>query len=444
MNHGLFWKLFAILVAGTVVLFAGIHWLVNHTEQEMSYIAEHHQQEMKAWARHAESLYLKGEVDELNRWIDNLQDKEDAWVAIVSPELHLVAGNRIDEEYVKEFRLGRSIEWMIHLYHNYNPVMDLFFEDGETHFIIRLPQRMRPGSLWQTTQLILQIGLPFCVLAVVCLLLYRHLVSPIRKLEKTTRQFAAGNYDVRVSESLGRRNDELASLAQTFDVMAAHTGGLIVTQRQLIADLSHELRTPITRIELALNDTGQSAGNDTIERIKKDVAGIRALSEDTFTLAWMDTEKPVISSEPMDLVDLLDSIIDDARFEFFDRHIQALLPDEAPVKDSNSRILGQAIENIVRNALRYTPTGGQVEVELIELKDYFLLTVSDQGPGVPQEHLDDIFKPFFRVEKERGKDSGGFGLGLALAKRQIEALSGSITATNLPQGGLKMTIMLPF
>ncbi|MCP4595277.1 histidine kinase sensor domain-containing protein [Neptuniibacter sp.] len=442
MNHGLFWKLFAILVAGTVVLFAGIHWLVNHTEREMSYIADHHQQEMRAWANHAESLYVKGDMDELNRWIIQLQDKEYTWVAIVSPELHLIAGNKIDQSYVDEFRLGRSIEWMIHLYHNYNPVMDLFFEDGETHFIIRLPQRMRPGNLWQTTQLMLQVGLPFCVLAVVCLLLYRHLVSPIRKLEKTTRQFAAGNYDVRVRDSLGRRNDELASLAQTFDAMAEHTGGLIVTQRQLIADLSHELRTPITRIEMALNAKDQQASQDSIERIKKDVACIRALSEDALTLAWIDTEKPIISSEPMDLVDLLDSIIDDARFEFFDRRIQAYLPDVAPIEGSNNRVLGQALENVVRNALRYTPVGGQVEVELIKLKDHFQLTIADQGPGVPDEYLEKIFQPFFRVEKERGKDSGGFGLGLALAKRQIEALSGRISAANQPQGGLLITVTL--
>lgn len=442
MNHGLFWKLFAILVAGTVVLFAGIHWLVNHTEREMSYIADHHQQEMRAWADHAESLYVKGDMDELNHWINQLQTKENTWIAIVSPELRLIAGNKIDQSYVEEFRLGRSVEWMIHLYHNYNPVMDLFFEDGETHFIIRLPQRMRPGNLWQTMQVMLQIALPFCVLALVCLLLYRHLVSPIRKLEKATRQFADGSYDVRASDSLGRRNDELASLAKTFDAMAVHTGGLIVTQRQLIADLSHELRTPITRIEMALNAKDQQESRDAIERIKKDVACIRALSEDALTLAWIDTEKPIISAEPMDLVDLLDSIIDDARFEFFDRHIQAYLPDVAPIEDSNNRVLGQAIENVVRNALRYTPAGGQVEVELIKFKDYFQLTIADQGPGVPDEYLEKIFQPFFRVEKERGKDSGGFGLGLALAKRQIEALSGAISAANRPQGGLMITITL--
>lgn len=305
---------------------------------------------------------------------------------------------------------------------------------------------MRPGNLWQTTELMLQIGLPFCVLAVVCLLLYRHLVSPIRKLEKTTRQFAAGNYDVRVRGSLGNRNDELASLAQTFDAMAEHTGGLIVTQRQLIADLSHELRTPITRIEMALNATmregGQGNIQETIDRIQKDVSGMRALSEDALTLAWLETEKPAVMSESMDLVDLLDSIIDDARFEFSDRHILAVLPDDAPIEQSNSRILGQAIENIIRNALRYTPVGGQVKIELTLCKGFYYLTIADQGTGVPEEYLENIFQPFFRVEQERGKDSGGFGLGLALAKRQIEVLSGTISARNRVEGGLEMEIRL--
>ncbi len=135
-------------------------------------------------------------------------------------------------------------------------------------------------------------------------------------------------------------------------------------------------------------------------------------------------------------------IIDDARFEFFDRRIQACLPDVAPIEGSNNRVLGQAIENVVRNALRYTPQGGQIDVELTKFQGHFQLTIADQGPGVPDDCLENIFQPFFRVEKERGKDSGGFGLGLALAKRQIEAMSGSISAANQPQGGLLITIIL--
>lgn len=442
MKHGLFWKLFAILVAGMVVLFAGIHWFINHTEQKMSYIDATFQNEMAQWAEHAETLYRSGEIEELNRWVVSLQEREQTWAAVVSTSIDLHAGERMDSYYAEGFYLGRSPEWMIHLYMNYNPVMDFIFADKRTHFLIRLPERMRPGGMWQTAQFGLQVALPFCVLAIVCLLLYRHIVSPIRKLEKTTRQFSEGNYEARISESLGHRNDELTSLAKTFDAMAERTGGLIVTQRQLLADLSHELRTPITRVEMALNSARKEPTPQVIERVNREVATIRELSEDALTLAWMDTEKPCVSLESLDLVDLLDSLIDDARFEFSDRNVQAILPENAPIQNSNNRLLGQAIENVVRNALRYTPVNGRVEIVLVETGDQYKITVSDQGPGVPDEHLENIFQPFFRVEKARGKNPGGFGLGLALAKRQVEALSGSIKAANLSKGGLQMTITL--
>lgn len=443
MNRALFWKLFAILVAGTLLLFAGIYWLVNHTEQRMSYIADPYKQELAGWAGHAENLYRSGEIEELNRWVMELQEREQTWVAVVTPEIHLLAGDRMDQTYADGFYLGRSIDWMIHLYFNYNPVMDFIFADAKTHFLIRLPSRMRPGHLWQPTQLMLQFALPACVLALVCLLLYQHLVSPIRKLEKTSRQFADGNYDARVADSLGMRNDELASLARAFDSMAERTGGLIVTQRQLIADLSHELRTPITRIEIALDCAEKEASPEVIRRIKGDVETIRELAEDTLTLAWMDTEKPVIDSEDMDLVDLIDSIIDNAGFEFGDRTISAQLPDSALIRSSSSRLLGQAVENVLRNGLRYTPVGGEVTVQLNPCRENYILTIQDQGRGVPEQHLASIFKPFFRVETARGKDSGGFGLGLALAKRQIDALAGQIKADNRPEGGLRVTITLP-
>lgn len=444
MKRRLFWKLFAILVAGTVALYGAIDWLANHTEQRMSLIAEQHQQEMKSWAAEAEEIYKAGEMQLLDQWIEDLEKREDTWVAIAGSDLTLLAGNYMDDYYTGSLRLGRNVEYMIHLYYAYNPIMELPFVDGHTHFLIRLPQRMRPGGFLKPAQLLLQIALPFVVLALVCLMLYRHLVTPIQKLEKATRQFNEGNYDARVSQSLGARNDELASLARTFDTMAEHTGGLIVTQRQLIADLSHELRTPITRIEMALSSTSEKNCQENIERIQREVAQMREMTEDALTLAWMDTEKPQIEGESLDLVDLLDSIIDDARYEYPDRRLVSALPQSAPLNSSSHRVLGQSIENIIRNALRYTPTDGTVCVELSIQTNKYALDISDQGPGVPDDALEKIFQPFYRVEKSRGTESGGFGLGLALAKRQIEAVSGQIKAENLPDGGLKMSLELPF
>ena len=248
MKRRLLWKLSAIIVAGTVLLFWLIHILVNKTEQHMSFIDEAHQQTLHHYAAKAEQLYLNGDKAGLKDWLQTLRDKEDTWVAVVQPEIQTIAGSVLSEDFKQRFRLGRSIDWKIHLYFKTNPVMDLIFADGRTHFLITLPQRMRPGTYWLETNLLLQIALPMLLMAMISIIIYRHVMSPLRQLERATQQFSQGNFDVRLRNSLGARNDEITALAETFDGMAERIGNLIQSQRHLTSDLSHELRTPLNSI----------------------------------------------------------------------------------------------------------------------------------------------------------------------------------------------------
>ena len=166
---------------------------------------------------------------------------------------------------------------------------------------------------------------------------------------------------------------------------------------------------------------------------------MRRLVEDALTLSWLETERPMLRDETLDLTDLLDSILDDARFEYPDRQIETQLPAEAELVGSCHRALGQAVENIVRNALDHTPSGKKVWVQLQAEAESYRLDIIDQGPGVPPQWLERIFQPFERVSGDRP----GFGLGLALAERQIGAIGGRLAATNHEHGGLCMTIWLP-
>ena len=170
---------------------------------------------------------------------------------------------------------------------------------------------------------------------------------------------------------------------------------------------------------------------------------IRKLVDDTLTLAWLDTEQPQLKSESLDLVDLIDVLVEDARFEFPNRTLSSNLPDSAPVENSSHLALGQALENILRNAMRYTPAGKKVTVDLHSNKDKYQVTIQDEGPGVPDQHLKSIFKPFFRVDASRMANSGSFGLGLALSQRQIEAIGGRVWAKNRHSGGLEMQVDVP-
>ena len=180
-----------------------------------------------------------------------------------------------------------------------------------------------------------------------------------------------------------------------------------------------------------------------MDRIARESKHVRQLVEDTLHLAWLENEKPELQQESLELTDLVDVLVEDAKFEFADRNIICEMPDSALIENTSHRAAGQAIENILRNALRYTPTGKTVELHLTESGSEFNLHILDQGPGVPEELLKTIFNPFFRVDKSRKRDGSSFGLGLALAQRQLATIRGSVSAMNRESHGLSMLITLP-
>ncbi|MFG6179105.1 histidine kinase sensor domain-containing protein [Halomonas sp. THAF12] len=444
MNRRLLWKLCATLALGTLALVWVITFLGAETEQQMSFIAERHQQTLKDWGQTAERLYDAGEEQALADWLQALQEREDTWAAVVRSDIQPLAGSELNQRFRDGFRLGRSEEWKIHLYFAANPIMETTFADGHTHFLVLLPQRMRPGTYLPQVKLLLKIALPLAVLLVLSLVIYQHLMHPLRQLEQATRQFSEGNLGVRVRNLLGSRNDELAALAETFDRMAERTGELIIAQRRLIADLSHELRTPLTRIDMAVSCVEE--GIDTqqlLPRIRRECRLMRDLVEDALTLAWLENENPTLDQDSLDLTDLLDSVIDDVRYEYPRHRLQANLPAQAEIHGSSQRALAQAIENVIRNACHYTPEDGRIRIGLDQEARGYRLSVDDQGPGVPADQLERIFQPFYRTPQARDDKPDGHGLGLALARRQLEAVGGRIHAENLSGGGLRMRLWFP-
>ncbi|MCH8497783.1 MAG: sensor histidine kinase [Marinobacter sp.] len=444
MSRRLFWKLCGTLAFGTLLLFWVISFLGSETEEKMSFIAKAHQQTLKDWGRTAETLYLAGDEAALSDWLTALQLEEDTWAAVVRSDVMPLADSYLSEQFQEGFRLGRNVEWKIHLYFPDNPIMDITFADGHTHFLVTLPQRMRPGNYLPQAKLFLKLALPLTVLVILCAIIYRHVMNPLRQLELATRQFSEGSLGVRVRALLGSRNDELAALAETFDRMAERTGGLILTQRRLIADLSHELRTPLTRLDMAVSCVEEGMDSrHLLPRIRRECQMMRNLVEDTLTLAWLENEKPSLKQESLDLTDLLDSLLEDARYEYPGHQLNSRLPESAIITHSSHRALSQAVENIIRNACLYTPEGGAVWVSLQTEAEGYQLTIEDEGPGVPEAQLERIFTPFFRAAEARDRQPGGYGLGLALARRQVEATGGWIRAINREAGGLCMSLWLP-
>ena len=213
--------------------------------------------------------------------------------------------------------------------------------------------------------------------------------------------------------------------------------------RNLIADMSHEIRTPLARIEMAIDCVDKNIEREQmLERIKSDTHKMRTTAEDTLTLAWIENEQPNLRTEEFDLAELVEIIVEDARFEYSDRQISLHQDEPLPIQYSNQMALSQALENVIRNGLRYTQPDEILEVRILNHLEHYQILIIDSGPGIDPSLYQQIFKPFFKANNQVISRKG-FGVGLALAKRHIEAVGGKIVAYNAHVQGLTMDITLP-
>lgn len=291
-----------------------------------------------------------------------------------------------------------------------------------------------------------RIAVSILIAGVVCYLLGLYLTQPLKTLQSTVRSFAEGNLNVRVPPELARRRDELAEVGREFDHMAERIAGLIESQKRLLADISHELRSPLARLAVALelarkNTNGKAVG--ALDRIEQEAERVNRLVGQLLTITRLESGAERVPPEMVVLEELVLQVVEDADFEAKPLHksVKAIELEQCRVRGS-AELLRSGVENVIRNAIRYTAPGTAVEVSLRWRMDTAVLTVRDHGPGVPESELAHIFEPFYRVSEARERSSGGVGLGLSIADRTIKLHGGSIRAENVP-GGLAVTIELP-
>jgi two-component system OmpR family sensor kinase len=272
------------------------------------------------------------------------------------------------------------------------------------------------------------------------------LSKPIRSLHAVLSDAAGGNLDVRIADTMGPGNDELRDLGTEFDHMIARLRTLIVAQRRLLYDVSHEIRSPMARIQAAIGLAYQQPDQALVllERIERESVRIDRLIGELLALSRLQAGVDNRLGEEVDLRELLSVIIDDACFEAKAKGRSVHLGSEINgVVRGNAQLLRRAVENVVRNAIKYSHRGGAVEVKttLGGAEGVAVISVQDSGTGVPESDLANIFDPFFRSSAHARKE--GSGLGLEIAKRVVESHGGSIVALNVPGGGLRVDIELP-
>lgn len=292
-------------------------------------------------------------------------------------------------------------------------------------------------------------GVALLVSGFVCYLLTRYLTNPILRLREASQQLAAGNLGRRASAETEQRRDELGDLVRDFNIMADRIEELISRQRQLIYDLSHELRSPLARLNVALDLGRKRKGDDpAFDHIEQDLGRLSEMIDRMLTLAKLDTSTTPIPMKRVNLTEIVTAIVRDAEFESREPDgIIKLTADEEYSIQGNEELLHSAVENVIRNAIRYTAPQTSVEIDLqrrdADGVNWVLLIIRDYGPGVPQQELAHIFQPFYRVADARDRQSGGTGLGLAIADRVVQIHRGVIRAENATPQGLRIEIRLP-
>ena len=285
----------------------------------------------------------------------------------------------------------------------------------------------------------------------VCFLLTRYVTAPVVRLRAATQRLAQGDLTARAGALRTGRRDELAELVRDFDSMAERIENLVNAQSRLLNDISHELRSPLARLNVALGLARQRTGAETaptLDRIEREASRLNELIGRLLTLARLEGGESSTDKIRVRLDELLRDILDDAQFEAQGRNCSVTCPLAEPCETWGSpALLRSAIENVVRNALRYTGEGTEVEVRLECLEGSHgreaIIRVLDNGPGVPEEALDKLFRPFYRIADARDRQSGGVGLGLSITERAVRLHGGSVRAMNRPGGGLMVEIRLP-
>jgi signal transduction histidine kinase len=281
----------------------------------------------------------------------------------------------------------------------------------------------------------------------VCYPLARSVARPLAALGAATRELAGGNLAVRVAPAVGRRGDELEDLARDFDRMAERIESLMTSERRLLRDISHELRSPLSRLHVALGLARQQAGDDqrALDRIEREAERLNALIGQLLMLARLESGATEPAREPVDLAAIVRDVVEDADFEVRSRRraVRITATFEC-VAIGAPDLLRSAVENVVRNAVRHTREGTAVEVAMRAGEpEHVVIAVRDHGSGVPEDVLPHIFHPFYRVGDARDRHTGGVGLGLTIAHRTIRLHGGTVRAVNALDGGLVVELTLP-
>lgn len=301
----------------------------------------------------------------------------------------------------------------------------------------------------------LGIGIAVITSGLMCYLLAWSMTSPVTRLRKAAQSLAAGDLSARAGAPAGQGGNEITGLMRDFDRMAERIEVLVDSQARLLKDVSHELRSPLARLSVALGLARQKANPEvegSLNRIELEADRLNQLIQRLLTISRLESGADGLRKTTLSLRELVEQVAHDAEYESPGRGCRVTETtdnDDEFLVDADPELLRSAVENVIRNATRYTAEGTTVEVRLERQgaenggRGEIIVRVVDSGPGVPNEALQKIFEPFYRLDDARNRQTGGAGLGLSIADRAIRLHGGQLRASNRKEGGLEVEIRIP-
>lgn len=308
--------------------------------------------------------------------------------------------------------------------------------------------KLHSPSLWWRHRL--QVLAVLLVVLLMAVAFARHIARPLQKIVSAAKRFGRGELGARAGIN---RNDEIGDVGRAFDDMADQVTGLMTAQQELMANVSHELLTPLSRVQVAVDlitDGEPEQAKDLVPEIARDLAEIERLIDDVMTLARLDVSHshdrtaiiPLrVQSAHVD--DLVQEAVSRFRSQCQTHEVAAEVPAGLPKLSADVVLLRRVIQNLLENARKYSEPGSTIRVRASTTRNGLSIVVQDNGIGIDDADLKQVFKPFFRGDRSRSRSTGGVGLGLALAKRVVEAHGGTIVIASPPGQGTTLTIELP-
>ena len=451
--RSLYWKIFISFWIASILIIMTTAWVISEVTRESS-IPSHEKIVMDSYVSAAVATFESGHDTALQHWLLHAQKNYHMTFFLMNSSGKIFSTNQpipLNIQNLSQQFMQQQLDDGILKLDGLIVSHEIISTSGHAYRLIALTNQPihHPIQIpWAI--IIVRLSIAIFISGIICYWLSVYLTQPLRSLSIAAQSIATGRLNTRVGQFKGHQRDEIAELIREFDRMAEQLELMMHSKERLLQDISHELRSPLTRLQLAIGigrKQTQYSAETAFQRMEDECLQLNTLIGEILKYSRLDAPTIPLHYSQINLTDLLHRVTNNANFEFGSNghRVKLIIKDTCTVWIDEALIYG-ALENILRNALRYSPQQQLVTVycSINHIKHTINITINDHGPGVPDEQLAQIFNPFYRVDPSRDKFTGGHGLGLSIAQRAIARHHGVIIALNRKPHGLKIRIILPY